>query len=71
MALHGMRIAESVAIEWSDIDFEKNTIYIHQQITDTGEIDPRTKTKASTRYVPLQSATKQLLLEIPEEKELD
>ena len=68
MALHGMRIAEAVAIEWSDIDFEKNTIYIHQQITDKGEIDPRTKTKASTRYVPLQSATKQLLLEIPEEK---
>jgi len=67
MALHGMRIAESVAIEWSDIDFEKNVIYVHQQVTDKGKI-VRTKTKASTRYVPLQSVTKQLLLEISEEK---
>ena len=66
MALHGMRISESTGVNWDDIDFKKGTIHIHQQIGYKGEI-VRTKTKKQ-RYVPLASATRQLLLETPTEE---
>ena len=66
MALCGMRIAEALAVNWADIDFKNNVIYVHQQITDKGEI-VKTKTKASTRYVPLPLVTKQELLKSLEE----
>jgi len=67
MALHGMRIGEALAVTWEDIDFNKNEIYVHQQMTDKGK-SVRPKTKASIRFIPLISDTKQELLEIPEEK---
>ena len=66
MALCGMRIAEAVAVTWEDIDFQENEIYVHQQITDKGKL-VKTKTKASTRFVPLPSSINPLLLKIRKE----
>ena len=66
MALCGMRIAEAVALDWEDIDFDENVIYVHQQINDKGKL-VKTKTKASTRYVPFPTLIKPLLLKIRKE----
>lgn len=47
----GMRPGEIVALQWSDIDFERKTINVTK--TRLRNEDGRTKTKASTRYIDL------------------
>lgn len=69
MALHGMRVSESTAISWDDIDLDKNQIHVHQQVSNDGNLVDL-KTKGSERYVPLEPVTKALLLEIPEEQRI-
>ena len=66
MALCGLRIAEAVALNWEDIDFDENVIYVHKQITDKGKLT-KTKTKASIRYVPYPTLIKPFLLKIRKE----
>ena len=66
MALCGLRIAEAVALNWEDIDFEDNVIYVNKQLTDKGQL-VKTKTKASTRYVPFPTYLKPFILKIRKE----
>ncbi|MBM03489.1 MAG: hypothetical protein CL766_01705 [Chloroflexi bacterium] len=66
MALCGLRIAEALALNWEDIDFDENVIYVHQQITDKGKLT-KPKTKASIRYVPYPTLLKPFLLKIRKE----
>ncbi|WP_137663140.1 tyrosine-type recombinase/integrase [Enterococcus hulanensis] len=67
----GMRIGEIAALQWSDIDFNANLIYVnhtYQRIT-TSQADKRTqliladsKTEASVRMIPIGKTLKKLLL---------
>ena len=52
---YGTRRGEALAIEWEDIDFDKNTIHIVKQYTYMGrELEVcEPKTKNSKRYLPL------------------
>ena len=74
--LHGLRIGEALGITWENIDLEKNTITINQQLqdisvtlrkgtrfeTDSYQIKTIPKTVRSERNVPLQAPTKTMLL---------
>lgn len=56
----GLRRNELLTLKWSDIDFEKNLIYVHG-----------TKTESSNRVLPLFRKLKNILTEIPKtEKKL-
>lgn len=73
----GMRIGELLALQWKDIDFDKNTIRIDKTLIQENnpnynENDPNTKKvqftiqnstkKRNVRYVPINSKAKKLLL---------
>ena len=78
--LHGLRIGEALGMTWENIDLEKNTITINQQLqdismklrkgtrfeTDSYQIKTIPKTVRSERKVPLQAPTRKLLLRIKE-----
>tara|TARA_Y100001963_G_scaffold160021_1_gene267120 strand:- start:812 stop:2308 length:1497 start_codon:yes stop_codon:yes gene_type:complete len=68
MAFHGMRGSEALAIHWDDIDFENNRVHVFQQTARNSEgkiyIKKRTK-NLKKRYVPLDNATRELLLQTP------
>lgn len=51
----GTRRGENLALEWSDIDFESNTVSITKSITigNEGPIVKSTKTKSSQRHISL------------------
>lgn len=53
----GMRISEALALTWFDVDFDKKEIRINKTISRTSNTDYRvinsTKTKSSTRSIPL------------------
>ena len=51
----GLRKGELLGLEWKDVDFENQQIYIHQTIvfTNQGPHIKTTKTKKSKRYVTL------------------
>lgn len=51
----GLRKGELLGLEWKDVDFENQQIYIHQTIvfTNKGPHIKTTKTKKSKRYVTL------------------
>ena len=71
----GMRGGELLALQWKDIDFDKNTIYVSKTLIETENkdyvsgtdmkrviftIQPYTKT-SQNRYVPINSKAKELL----------
>ena len=60
----GMRRGEILALQWKDIDFEKNVIHVTKSICyeGTAPIVKTTKTKAGQRIVPLIDDLKQYLL---------
>lgn len=72
LALHsGMRIGEIAALQWSDIDFTTNLIYVkhtYQRIplTQTAKktqlLLAESKTEASVRVIPISKALRKLLL---------
>lgn len=57
MLYAGLRPQEAKALRVEDVDFDNNRIFVHSQIHLTNRnqhmIDEDTKTKKSTRYVPL------------------
>ena len=77
--LHGLRIAEALALQWEDIDFERLNIHVNRQVqqvsrfklvgtkwdTGNGQIITPPKTERSRRSVPLQQPTQKLLEMVP------
>lgn len=71
--LTGMRKGEILALQWKDIDFEKNIIKVTKSIYYEGN-NPKIKepkTEAGQRIVPLLEDLKKTLIEIPNKKPND
>lgn len=66
----GLRRSECLGLCWSDVDFENKQIHIHQTRTRiSSEIfENNTKSKSSTRTLPLDSELEKVLLRILHEK---
>lgn len=72
LLLTGVRKGELSGLEWKDIDFKNNQIYVKRSISDIkgyGAVEGNTKTGSSTRNFHLSPANKQLLLEYKEWQE--
>ena len=56
MMFTGLRTGELLALEWNDIDFENNKIYVHQRVqrieSNLYQVTPKTK-NGKNRYVPI------------------
>ena len=66
LILTGVRKGELSGLEWKDIDFEENQIYLNRSISEIkgyGAVEGDTKTGSSMRNFALSPANKQLLLE--------
>lgn len=60
----GFRASEILALEWSDIDFENNSIHVwKRQEQKTCNVTERMKTKSSTATVPMCEPLKKILEE--------
>lgn len=64
----GLRGGELLALQWKDIDFEKNTIYVHKTLIEARDLSGKTKfliqesTKRDVnRYVPINTKARCLL----------
>ncbi|KHD45028.1 tyrosine-type recombinase/integrase [Streptococcus hongkongensis] len=57
----GLRIGESIALEWSDIDLENATLNINKSFSQELRIVSTTKTKAGTRQISIDKETVNLL----------
>ncbi len=76
-AFYGMRRSEIVGLKWNCIDFEKKTISIQHVVMDiyldghlvTIEKD-KTKTKSSTKALPLVKPFEAALIELKEKQKL-
>lgn len=69
----GMRKGEILALQWKDIDFDNNVIYVTKSVEHIGNA-PRikgTKTKAGERLVPLLEPVKERLAQIQPRKPND
>ena len=54
MGMTGCRPGEALGLEWKDIDFERKTIFFHQQVDRvTGELKDRLKSGCSRRLIPI------------------
>lgn len=61
--LTGTRISEQLGLFWQDVDFEANTIHIHQtQRRDDGLLIELTKTEAGQRSIPMPTTLRTMLL---------
>jgi integrase len=58
----GVRRGELFALRWSDLDFDQNTIHVHDS-NYGGKLDEETKTEAGDRHVPIFKSIRGLLLE--------
>ena len=60
-----MRKGEILALQWKDIDFDNNIIHVYKSIYHDGDKPgiKSTKTKASTRIIPLLNPLKERLLQ--------
>ena len=75
-SFYGLRRSEVIGLKWSSIDFERKTITIRHVVTQA-TVDGkyklvkknRTKTKASTRPLPLVPQFEQLLYQLLERQE--
>ena len=75
-AFYGLRRSEIIGLKWSAIDFENKTIIINHvvtQLNDNGKtkliVKNKTKTKSSTRTLPLQPFVEQYLIELKKKQE--
>lgn len=61
----GMRKGEILALQWKDIDFDKNLIHVTKSIAHDGDIPvvKKPKTEAGNRIVPLLIPLKEVLAE--------
>ena len=83
--LHGLRIAEALAVRFEHIDFENNVINIKDQVTsqnlkytkgtvyesDSHNVIAPLKTESSFREIPLIPGTKKLLIKMMEKMKRD
>lgn len=51
----GLRTSELVALDWSDVDWQKGVVMIRRALTTTAEAPEDTKTKSSRRSVKLNA----------------
>lgn len=60
----GMRRGEILALQWQDVDFERNEIHVTKSITNQGNnpVVKKPKTSAGTRVVPLLDDLKEWFL---------
>ena len=60
----GMRKGEILALQWKDVDFEKNRIYITKSVCHSGNnpVIKEPKTESGKRTIPLLSPLKNVLL---------
>ncbi len=73
---YGLRRSEVVGLKWSAIDFKNKTILINHTVTQMTQnhtnkliIKDNTKTKSSTRTLPLLPAVESYLLKLKEKQE--
>lgn len=64
----GMRKGEILALQWKDIDFEKNTISVTKSVAHDNNrpFIKEPKTEESVRKVPLLNSLKERLLSVPD-----
>lgn len=69
LAFTGMRKGESLALKWSDIDLEKQTLYINKAVSRsaTGLYIQTPKTPSSIRRISIDDKTVSILQEYKEE----
>lgn len=60
--LTGLRPGEILGLEWSDIDWKENTLYINRAINIVGEVTD-CKNENAIRAIPLSTLAKKTLLE--------
>lgn len=77
-AFYGMRRSEVLGIKWNVIDFEQKTITINHVVTDANidghvvrVVKDKTKTKSSTRALPLVPPFEAALLKLKEQQAED
>jgi integrase len=58
----GMRTSELIALEWSDIDFNRKKINISKAKTQFSDADETTKTKTGTREIDMLPPVEQALI---------
>ena len=65
----GLRGGELLALQWKDVDFEKNTVYVSKTLIEYREKNGKTKFEVQestkrdkNRYVPMNSKAKNFLL---------
>jgi integrase len=63
MFMTGVRPSEMLALQWKDIDFDKNIITIRRMMERTGHLCEFTKTEAGMREIPMWSILREWLLE--------
>lgn len=64
LIMTGCRAGEARALKWSDIDTKKGVVHIRRTITETEDgiaIGTSTKTKSSTRDIPLTDGIREIL----------
>lgn len=59
----GMRPGESAALTWSDVDFERNEIHVHNAKESGSQTIKAPKTDSGIRDIPIHSALRPLLME--------
>lgn len=64
----GLRKGEILALQWRDIDFVRNLIYVTKSVAHNGDRPyiKAPKTEAGKRFVPLLDALREELLKIPD-----
>ena len=72
---YGLRRSEIVGLKWSAIDFTGENIFINHTVTQITQnhskklvIKDKTKTRSSTRELPLQAVVKSYLLDLKEKQ---
>ncbi len=66
----GARPGEILALKWSDLDFQNNTIHITRRISQKGEITTP-KTRSSKRKIEMLEPAKQAFLRLRKGKPQD
>jgi len=59
----GMRTSELIALEWTDIDWQRKKIIVNKAVTQHAESDETTKTKTGTREIDMLPPVEQALID--------
>ena len=58
----GLRIGEALALNWSDFDFDQQSVRVSKTLLSNGKIQKSPKTKESNRIIRLDKSTLKILL---------